>query len=304
MRLKKSPLSRQLFSLKSKKSPVFLGFFKGFSLLLLYEIIEELIEEAVAWTITTLVAKALSFLLVVVLTQFTKVTGKMIAKSLVLVLKPVVKRFTYKEGNDKLNAIKKLIRRIFQMDTNDVTTVAESTGTSSSKVKTFFTELFAYLKRNVKTVTATVISFVTSLGSGALLGGGLYIGEIDIPHWACIVIGIVLTVIMFILTEFGIIGKGIETQDEYDARIAVKNAKKQEAAEKARVKKELEAEIKQSEEESKQARAQLLAEQEAAKKAQEEAIIKRKAEEIKAAYLTAVSNGAFSGSLEDWLKQQ
>lgn len=304
MRLKKSPLSRQVSSLSAKKISLFAGFFKGFSLLLLYEIIEELIEEVVAWTITTLVAKALSFLLVVVLTQFTKVTGKMIAKSLVLVLKPVVKRFTYKEGNDKLNAIIKLIRRIFKMDTNDTATVAESTATSSSKVKTFFTELFAYLKRNVKTVTATVINFVTSLGSGALLGGGLYVGEIDIPHWAYIIIGIVLTVIMFVLTEFGIIGKGIETQDEYDARIADKNAKKQEAAEKAKVKKAIEAELKQSEEEARQIKAKLLEEQEAEKKAQEEAAIKQKAEALKAEYVAAVANGTFSGSLEDWLKQQ
>lgn len=272
--------------------------------MLVYEIIEELLEEAVAWTITTLVAKALSFLLVVILTQFTKVTGKMIAKSLVLVLKPVVKRFTYKEGNDKLNAIKKLIRRIFKMDTNDITTVAESTGTSSSKVKTFFTELFAYLKRNVKTVTATVINFATSLGSGALLGGGLYIGEINIPHWACIVIGIVLTVIMFILTEFGIIGKGIETQAEYDARKAAETAQKQEAAEKAKVKKAIEAELKQSEEEARQIKARLLEEREAEKKAQEEAAIKQKVEALKAEYVAAIANGTFSGSLEDWLKQQ
>ena len=190
------------------------------------------------------------------------------------------------------------------MDNNGVTTVAESTGTPSSKVKTFFTELFAYLKRNVKTVTATVINFVTSLGSGALLGGGLYVGEINITHWAYIVIGIVLTVIMFILTEFGIIGKGIETQAEYDARKAAETAKKQEAAEKAKVKKAIEAELKQSEEEAKQIKARLLEEQEAEKKAQEEAAIKQKAEALKAEYVAAVANGTFSGSLEDWLKQQ
>lgn len=271
--------------------------------MLVYEIIEELLEEAVAWTITTLVAKALSFLLVVVLTQFTKVTGKMIAKSLVLVLKPVVKRFTYKEGNDKLNAIKKLIRRLFKMDNNSVTTVAESTVKAPSKSKTFFTELFAYLKRNAKTVSSTVINFVTSLGSGALLGGGLYVGEIDIPQWAYIIIGVVLAVVMFILTELGIIGKGIETQDEYDARKAAEVAKKQEAAEKAKVKKAIEAELKQSEEEARQVKAKLLEEQEAERKAQEEAAIKQKAEALKAEYASAVANGTFGGSLEDWLKQ-
>ena len=52
---------------QKKKSSVFTKFFKGFGLLLTYEIIEELLEEAIAWTITTVLARALSFLLVVVL---------------------------------------------------------------------------------------------------------------------------------------------------------------------------------------------------------------------------------------------
>ena len=280
-----------------------LGFFKGFSLLLVYEIIEELLEEAVAWTITTLMAKALSFLLVVVLTQFTKVTGKMIAKSLVLVLKPVVKRFTYKEGNDKLTAIKKLIRRIFKMDTEDVR-VATSEQSVASKIKSFFAGLISYLKRNVKTVTSTVINFFTAIGSGTLLGGGLYVGEIDLPKWAYIVIGVALTIVMFVLTELGILGKGVETQAEYDTRKANEAAAKAEAAEKAKVKKAIEAELKQSEEEAKQVKAKLLEEQEAEKKAQEEAAIKQKAEALKAEYASAVANGTFTGSLEDWLKQQ
>ena len=270
--------------------------------MLVYEIIEELLEEAVAWTITTLVAKALSFLLVVVLTQFTKVTGKMIAKSLVLVLKPVVKRFTYKEGNDKLNAIKKLIRRIFKMDTEDVK-VGTSEQSVASKIKSFFAGLVSYLKRNVKTVTSTVINFFTALGSGTLLGGGLYVGEIDLPKWAYIVIGVALTIVMFVLTELGILGKGVETQAEYDTRKANEAAKKAEAAEKAKVKKALEAELKQSEEEAKQVKAKLIEEQEAQKKAAEEAAIKLKAEAVKAEYNSAVANGTFSGSLEDWLKR-
>ena len=72
-------------------------------MLLTYEIIEELIEEAIAYTITTVIAKTLSFLLVVVLTQTVKVTAKGLAKGITVVLKPAVKRLTYKEGNDKIN---------------------------------------------------------------------------------------------------------------------------------------------------------------------------------------------------------
>ena len=188
------------------------------------------------------------------------------------------------------------------MDTEDVK-VGTSEHSVASKIKSFFAGLISYLKRNVKTVTSTVINFFTALGSGTLLGGGLYVGEIDLPTWAYIVIGVALTIVMFVLTELGILGKGVETQAEYDTRKANEAAAKAEAAEKAKVKKAIEAELKQSEEEARQIKARLLEEQEAEKKAQEEAAIKQKAEALKAEYVAAVSSGTFSGSLEDWLKQ-
>lgn len=84
------------------------SFRKGFGLLLCYELIEEFLEEAIAWTITTVAAKAISFLLVVFATQTIKVT----AKSIFIVLKPVVKRLIYKEGNDKMNALKALLKNL------------------------------------------------------------------------------------------------------------------------------------------------------------------------------------------------
>lgn len=89
----------------TKIEEILRGFGKGFSLLLVYELIEELIEELIAWSITTMLAKAISFLLVVVLTQTTKVA----TKTLVVVLKPAVKKLIYKEGNDKMEKLKALI---------------------------------------------------------------------------------------------------------------------------------------------------------------------------------------------------
>ena len=78
----------------TKIEAILRGFGKGFSLLLVYELIEELIEELIAWSITTMLAKAISFLLVVVLTQTTKVA----TKTLVVVLKPAVKKIDLQRG--------------------------------------------------------------------------------------------------------------------------------------------------------------------------------------------------------------
>lgn len=93
---------------RSKLLSALCSFRKGFGLLLCYELIEECLEEAIAWTITTVAAKAVSFLLVVFATQTIKVT----AKSIFIVLKPVVKRLIYKEGNDKMNALKALLKNL------------------------------------------------------------------------------------------------------------------------------------------------------------------------------------------------
>ena len=101
--------SRKHYKDKEKINSWIKTFCKGFGLLLTYEIIEELIEEAIAYTITTVIAKTLSFLLVVVLTQTVKVTAKGLAKGITVVLKPAVKKLTYKEGNDKINKILRFI---------------------------------------------------------------------------------------------------------------------------------------------------------------------------------------------------
>lgn len=140
-------LKQQEKSLNKKKFAWF-GFFKGFALLLTYELIEEAIEEFIAWSITTVMAKAISFLMVVVLTQVTKATAKIIAKGFVIVVKPFIKNLTYKAGNDKVNKIIYILRRIFKMEEkeNKVEVVEQEHFKSE-----FFAKIGKFIKDNWQT---------------------------------------------------------------------------------------------------------------------------------------------------------
>ena len=68
-----------------------------FFALLMSELFEEVIEEAIATGITWVIGKVVSVLLVVTLTQGTKI-----------IIKRIVKSFTYKEGKDKMKLFKKI----------------------------------------------------------------------------------------------------------------------------------------------------------------------------------------------------
>lgn len=247
------------------------SFFSGFGLLLTYEIIEECLEEAIAWGITTAIAKISSFLLVVLLTQSIKLGAKELSKATVIVLKPVVKKITYREGNDKIDRLNKTIRGIKMEE---------------KKIVVFFKKLLAYLKRNIKTNTSTVINLLASAGSGCSLGGGLYFGGVELPSYAYYLIGAVLTIAMFALCELGIIDKGLETQDEYDIRKADEQlAKEEKQAQKEadRLAKEAEAEAKRIEDEAlAEIERQEREAEEAAAKAAHDALVQAKLAEIQA----------------------
>ena len=80
-----------------------LEFFKGtFLYCLAIELVEEGLEELIAWEISNLISKALSALVVVGITQTVK-----------LLIKKIVKRITYKEGNDKVEKLKKFFSWIW-----------------------------------------------------------------------------------------------------------------------------------------------------------------------------------------------
>lgn len=278
------------------------GYVKSIVLVLTYGIIEELLEEAIAWSITALAAKALSFVVTVALTGIVKVSAKNSFKGLVFLIKPVVKKITYRQGNDKTTKLVSFFRSIFRMDNKENKKV---------DAKNFFINLFAYLKRNVKTNTATITNLISSLGVGALTSGGFIVGKVQIPHWSIYVIGVIVSAVMFVLTQLGVKGKGLETQEQYDARKkseSVAKSLRQEEKERARAEKEEKEAIKkqiEADEQAEEAAKQALLEAEKAEEAKkQEAERNVKIAQIKADYQAAVDRGEFQGTLVEYLERK
>jgi hypothetical protein len=283
------------------KQKVVLGFLKGFSLLLTYEVIEEFLEQLIAWSLTAVLAKALSFLIVVLLTQVVKISAKTLGKALTIVLKPLVKKALYRPGNDKINIF---LRRTKMADV--IKTEPEQAGKKPNKIGELLKKLIDYCKRNIKSNTATVTNVLSSFASGSVVGGGLYLGGVAIPQWAYIVIGGAVTVVIFLLTELGVKGAGFETPEQYakrtDAEKAVKDIEKIQKQEKnaaAEAEKKAKAEAK---------KLQAILDAEKKEKADAERIAAEKLARDKALenahkYQEAVAGG-YKGSLTEWLSER
>lgn len=271
---------------KSKKfTKTLWNFTKGFTLLLTYEVIEELLEESIAWAITTIAARAISFLVVVLLTQSTKVTIKGLAKGLTVLLKPLVKKITYRAGNDKIDKI----RRIYKTMKNAVA------------------KFIAFVVRNKKSILATTTAFLASIGVGGAVDTGMIFAGVELPKYAFYLVALGVAIFMFVPTFIGIKGAGIETQQEYDDRLK----KEEEAKAEKKALKEAEAKAKAEQEEIlalAKAEEQKKLEEEQAKQAklQAEQEERRKQDELnrlKQEYALAVANG-FEGSLIDFIKSK
>ena len=288
-------------------------FCKGFGLLLTYEIIEELIEEAIAYTITTVIAKAVSFLLVVILTQTVKVTAKGLAKGITIALKPAIKKLTYKEGNDKITKIIKVI--------------------NMCKEKIKENKFLNFLKRNPKSIIGILVGLIASLASGGATTCGLLFGKVELPLWANICVGVVVCAVLFIAIVFGVKGAGFENAKQYQGRIIAKKLgfdKAYDAILKAEqdfeAEEEAKAEQEKAEEERRQAQHKeawrndilngvfdgsleeytVVKEQELAelKAKQEEQEKQAQLERLKAEYRSAVANLGYTGSFVDYQKEQ
>lgn len=293
-------------------------FCKGFGLLLTYEIIEELIEEAIAYTITTVIAKAVSFLLVVILTQTVKVTAKGLAKGITIALKPAIKKLTYKEGNDKITKIIKVI--------------------NMCKEKIKENKFLNFLKRNPKSIIGILVGLIASLASGGATTCGLLFYKVELPLWANICVGVVVCAVLFISIVFGVKGAGFENAKQYQGRRIAKKLgfdKAYDAILKAEQDFEAEEEAKVEQEKLalEQAKAKYqeawrndiiskkidihvsiedyiaqkqAEEKEAAEKAKQEKIDAEAEQEklaIENAFLVAVSNG-YAGSFDTWKAEQ
>lgn len=274
---------------KSKKfTKTLLNFIKSFTLLLTYEVIEELLEESIAWAITTVAARAISFIVVVLLTQTTKITVKGLAKGLTVLLKPLVKKITYRAGNDKVDKI----RRIYKTMKNAVA------------------KFIAFVVRNKKSITSTVASLLASVGAGVGADGAIVFFGVTLPEYAYYLIAAGVAIVMFALTELGIAAKGWENQKEYDERIAKEEADKaekkalKEAEAKAKAEQEEILALAKAEEQEKLEAEKAKKEEQARLQAEQEE--RRKQDELnrlKQEYAAAKLNG-FEGSLVDFIKSK
>lgn len=79
-----------------------------FFALLISELFEEVLEELIATGITWVIGKVINVIAIVIATQTLKLAFKGIGKGTKILIKRIVKKFTYKEGNDKMKVLNKI----------------------------------------------------------------------------------------------------------------------------------------------------------------------------------------------------
>lgn len=206
-------------------------FANSFFIYLTMELAEEMLESLIALGISYLWVKAMSAILGVVLTQ-----------SLKLPIKKFIKWITYREGNDKMNFIKKVLNWVIA---------------------------------NKKSLVGTVCAFATSVATAYATYGGLFeflpklmIGGFD---FMSVIVGVGL----FVLAELGVTGKGFESIAEFLKRSQEEKVKKAERA----IIHQAKAEIRHEQKQANQTQAQL---EKARAKEQLDAQIKAEKERIEA----------------------
>lgn len=75
-----------------------------------------------------------------------------------------------------------------------------------------------FLKRNPKSILGIIAGFIASLASGAGTTCGLVFGNVELPLWANICVGVAVCVIEFVLIVLGVNGAGFEGVAKYQVR--------------------------------------------------------------------------------------
>lgn len=235
---------------RSIADSLFSGSWWALFTMFIWELVEEVVENLIAFCISEVVAlfvvKALSTLAVIGATQGIKVCIKRF-------LVPFVKTLTYKEGHDKM-----------------------------SKIKKFFTWIWC----NKKTLVGTASTAVIALSATDFIPAGnlpmIAVGGVNITpilYYACLAI----------LTLLGVFGVGIEKISDFFQRMGLIKAKKEEKAiikeaEKEIAEEEKKANQTQAQQEKEQAKAKAVAEA-TAEKEKAEAEHRAKVEQAKAKLL-------------------
>ena len=182
-----------------------------------WELIEEGLEELIAYTITNALAifvtKAISTLAIISATQGIKLLLKR-------TLKPIIKTLTYKEGNDKM-----------------------------SKIKSFFSWIWANKKSLLGIVSGSIMAL-----SGAEVIDVSALPELNIGGFN--ITPIIYYGILLIIALIGVFGKGFESIQEFADRIAELKAEKEEKSIEKEALAEIKAEEKQANQTDAQIQAQ------------------------------------------------
>ena len=135
-------------------------FYNSFLYLLAIELVEEILEELIAWGISNFIAwivmKAISAVIVVALTQSTKV-----------LIKRLIKKLTYKEGNDKMNKIKQAFTWLFA---NKKSLIGVGSSAVAVLSGTGVIDVAGLPELMIGTFNVTPVLFGLVVGAGLLLG--------------------------------------------------------------------------------------------------------------------------------------
>lgn len=225
-------------------------FVNSFFYALAIELVEETIEDFIAMGFSIVITKAFSALIVVTFTQSTK-----------LVIKRLVKKITYKEGNDKVN-----------------------------KLKNFFSWIWS----NKKSLLGTIGGLVSGVATAIATNSDAILALPELLVFNFNLTPILAGLLVFAGVEVGVVGKGFEWVSQYKARKEAENAEKERKAILKEAKKEIaEAQKKatQTQAEKEKAEAKAKAE-ELAKKEKEKADAEHRAkvEEVKKQLLAQNNN--------------
>lgn len=203
-------------------SKIATGSLGTFFTLLVGELLEEAIEEAISWSLTKLTFWFFSSVLIVTLTQTTKI-----------IIKKVIKMVTYKEGDDKMDKLKKFL---------------------------------SFINRNKCTLGGIATgAVVVATGAGGIDANSLPALEINGFNITPILYYLLIGVLVIVLTFFP------ETEKLFNARKEAESAVKAEEAIEKEAQKQIADAEKQKKEEEKLAQKQLEEEEKAKKEAEEQA---------------------------------
>lgn len=190
-----------------------------------------------------------------------------------------------------------------------------------------------FLKRNPKSIVGILVGLIASIASGGATTCGLVIGNVELPLWAEICIGVVICVALFVCIALGVTGAGFENSLKQKLRLLAEKlgfGQAVEALDKAEAEYEAEEEAKaeaerlaNEKEQERYKEAWRLAivqrkfdgslEEFIAVKQEEEAEAKAKQEEAekeqalaraKTEFINAVANNGYIGSFENWQAEQ